>query len=50
MSRKKGKYVFNSDSAETKYVSPDVRISIVTTLKDFKNFFQVPWFVYQDDM
>lgn len=50
MSRKKGKYVFNSDSAETKYVSPDVRISVVTTLKDFKDFFQVPWFVYRDDV
>jgi len=36
MLRNKGKYVFKSDLAETKYVSPNIRISAVTTFKDFK--------------
>ncbi|MFW6122398.1 MAG: hypothetical protein ACOC80_16070 [Petrotogales bacterium] len=49
MLRNEGKYVFNSDLAETKYVLPDVRISMVTTLKEFKDFFRVPWLIYQDD-
>lgn len=49
MFQNKGRYVFTSDTAENKYVSHDVRISIVTTLKDFKDFFQVSWLVYKDD-
>jgi len=50
MSRKQGKYIFESDLAETKDIPPNIRISIVTTLKDFKNFYQVPWVVYQNDV
>lgn len=49
MLRNKGKYVFKSDLAETKYVSPNIRISTVTTFKDFKDFYRVPWLVYKGD-
>ena len=45
----KGNYVFQSDFAETNVVSPDIEISVVTTLKDFKDFFRVSSIVYQDD-
>jgi hypothetical protein len=50
MLRNKSSYVFNSDVAETRDISSNVRISIVATVKDFKNFFQVPWFIYRDDV
>ncbi len=48
--KNKGKYIFNSDFAETKYVSPNIKISTVTCIKDLKDFFRVPWFVYQNDV
>ena len=50
MLRNKSRYVFNSDVAETRNVSSNVGISIVATIKDFKDFFRVPWFIYRDDM
>ncbi len=49
MSFFKGRYIFESDSLETRYLSSDLRISSVTTLKQFKDFFRVPWAVYKGD-
>ena len=43
------RYIFSSDFIENRDVSPGIRISAVTTLKDFKDFFQVPWLIYRND-
>lgn len=50
MSNKKGKYVFESDLAETKHVSSKFKVSVVTTIRDFRDFFRVPWIVYHDNV
>ena len=49
MIKKNGKYVFNSDLSTVKEISNNITISTVTTLNEFKKFFQVPSIVYQDD-
>ena len=50
MLRNKSSYVFNSDVAETRNISSNVGISLVATVKDFKDFFRVSWFIYRDDI
>jgi len=49
MSENKGKYIFNSTKPETIKVSSDVKISVVTTINDFRVFFKVSWTVYQNN-
>ena len=49
MVKKNGKYVFNSDLSTVKKISTNITMSTVTTLNEFKEFFQVPSVVYQDD-
>jgi ribosomal protein S18 acetylase RimI-like enzyme len=49
MSNKSGKYVFDSDKPKTRDISSTYKISVVTNLKDFKDFFNVHWLVYKDD-
>jgi hypothetical protein len=44
-----GKYVFNSDEKKEKKYDSDITISTVTTLKDFKEFFDFAWRVYKND-
>lgn len=43
------KFVFEFDLPKTIHVSSNVKISVITTLKDFRDFFQIPWKVYQDN-
>ncbi len=49
MVNKRGKYIFDLDFKETSAVSPDIKISVVSSLKDFKDFVKVPWIVYEND-
>ena len=49
MSKKLGKYVFESVPPEEKKPSEGIKVSVVTTVKEFKEFFKVPWLVYKDD-
>jgi hypothetical protein len=45
----KERYVIESDRADTKLVLPNIKISIVSTQKDFKDFYRVPWNIYKND-
>lgn len=47
--KKTGKYICNSTSPETIEVSPNIKISVVTTEKELKKFYRIPWLVYKDD-
>lgn len=49
MHRHRGKYIFDSETPEIKQIQSDIRISKVTGIEDFKNFFQVAQLVYQGD-
>lgn len=46
---KTGKYVFNSVSPETIEISSNIKITVITTKKELKKFYKVPWVVYKDD-
>lgn len=46
---KTGKYIFNSVSPETIEISPNIKISVVTTEIELKKFYRVSWIVYKDD-
>jgi len=43
------KYIFENTSPETIHVSSNIKIKKVTNLDDFKEFFQIPWLIYQDN-
>jgi len=47
--KKMGKYIFESTSPETILVSSNIKIKKVTNLNDFKDFFRVPWLIYNDN-
>jgi GNAT superfamily N-acetyltransferase len=47
--KKIGKYIFENTPAETIHVSSKIKIKKVTNLNDFKEFFQVPFLVYNDN-
>jgi len=49
VANKSKKYIFESDPSETTDVSSNIRIIVVTNLKDFRSFYQVPWMIYKDD-
>jgi len=49
MSKPAGKYVFESNKSRVEKISSDIKISVVTNKKDFKDFYKVPYFVYRDD-
>ena len=49
MPRTAKNFVFGFDLPKTIHVSSNVKISVITTLKDFRDFFQIPWKVYQDN-
>lgn len=49
MSNNKDKYVFNSAKPEIIQISEDVKISTVTTIDDFRDFFNVAKQVYQNN-
>ena len=44
-----GKYIFESESKVTFTVSSDIEISVVSSLKDFMDFFKFSWIVYKND-
>ena len=46
---KKGRYIFEQDSEEKIDALPDIKISVVASLKSFKDFFKMPWIVYEND-
>jgi hypothetical protein len=50
MPQRKRTYVFESSLSELQQVSPDVTISAVTTVQDFKVFFQIPWTIYEKNV
>jgi predicted GNAT family acetyltransferase len=43
------KYIFEKDTSETIDCSDNCKISVVTNMKQFKDFFKVSWIVYKDD-
>ena len=47
MATNKGKYVFNSEKSESIQISDDVKISTVTTIDNFKIFFDVAKKIYE---
>ena len=47
--KKTGKYIFESVSPEIIEISANIKISVVTTKKELKKFYRVPWTVYKDD-
>lgn len=49
MLRQNKRYIFSADFVEKRDISPDIRISAITTLKDLKDFFQIPWLIYHND-
>lgn len=44
-----GTYVFESTPSQTTNISSNVQISTVMGLKDFRDFFRVPWTIYKDN-
>jgi len=49
LAERKGKYIFEQDSEKKIDTLPDIKISVVTSLKSFKDFFKMPWVVYEND-
>jgi hypothetical protein len=43
------RYIFESEPSESVNVSSDVKIKVVNDLAGFRDFFKVPWVVYQDN-
>lgn len=48
-SKNDGTYVFESSSPQSMNVSSNIQISTVIELKDFRDFFRVPWTIYKDN-
>ena len=48
-SKKNRNYIFDSISPDTVKVSPNIKISVITTEKELKEFYKVSWIVYKDD-
>jgi len=49
MIKKNRGYIFETDSPGNKTVSNDIKITVVTTHNEFKDFFKAPWIIYKDD-
>ena len=49
MEERKGKFIFESDSKIITNISKDIKILTVTSLKQLKEFFNVPWLIYKND-
>ena len=47
--KRRCKYIFMKNSKEKIDALSDIKISVVTSLKDFKDFFKMPWTVYKND-
>jgi hypothetical protein len=43
------KYIFQSSQSEEKQVSSNIKISVVTDFKTFKEFYTIPWAVYKNN-
>ena len=45
----KTKYIFNSEKPEIIKIDSELKIIKVTTLDQFKDFFRLPWKIYEND-
>ncbi len=45
----KNKFIFQNDYSEKKYIESKTSVNVVTTLKEFKEFYKVQWVVYEKD-
>lgn len=43
------KYIFNNNNVEKNNISENIHISTVTSVKEFKDFYKVPWYIYKND-
>ena len=44
------KYIFTRDAPYIKNISDTITISNVTTLKELKTFYEIPWTLYSNDI